>query len=128
MMDHAINGGGRGQGVFEDLIPLGEDQVGGDDHTAAFVPFGQEGEQYLHFLAALLNIADVIQDNHHKTIKPFELVFQFMVSFGPQERFHQLEGWGEQDLNIALDPFVSQGRGQMGFAGARLAKNEIFSA
>ena len=44
VVDHAIDGSGGGQGIFEDLIPLGEDQIGGDDHTATFVAFGQKGE------------------------------------------------------------------------------------
>jgi hypothetical protein len=31
MMDEAVDGGHRGHGIIEDLIPLGKDQVGGDD-------------------------------------------------------------------------------------------------
>ena len=40
VMDHPVNGRGGGHGVDEDVLPLGEDQVGGDAQGAAFVAFG----------------------------------------------------------------------------------------
>ena len=36
-----------GHGVFEDLVPLAEDQVGGDDHGRLLVAVGEKGEEHL---------------------------------------------------------------------------------
>ena len=44
-MDHPVDGRGGGHGVGEDMLPLGEDQVGGDAQGAALVAFGDEGEE-----------------------------------------------------------------------------------
>ena len=40
MVNHPVDGGSGGHGVGEDVLPLGEDQVGGDAQGAAFVAFG----------------------------------------------------------------------------------------
>jgi len=47
MTHEAIDGRDGGHGVFEDLLPLGEGQVGGERDAAAFVAFGQEREERL---------------------------------------------------------------------------------
>ena len=62
MVDQAVDGGGRGHGVLEDLLPLAERQVARQHHTAALVAFSQQSEQHLHLLAALLDVAEVVDD------------------------------------------------------------------
>jgi hypothetical protein len=109
-MNDPVNSSRRGQGILEDLIPLGENQIGGNDHTTSFVPFGQKGKEHLHFLPVLLNIAKIIEDNHLKTVQPFELPLQFIIPFGPEQTINQLEGGTEQNPIASLYPFVSQGR------------------
>ena len=52
-MDHPVDGRRRGHGVGEDVLPLGEDQVGRDARGPAFVAFGDEGEEHLGLLRAL---------------------------------------------------------------------------
>jgi peptidase E len=59
----AIDGGQRGRRVFEDAFPLAEDEVGRDAHAVAFVPLAQEREQHLHFVAVVLDVADVIEED-----------------------------------------------------------------
>ena len=44
MMHHAFDGRRSGQQVGEDVLPLGEDQVGRDAQGPALVAFGDEGE------------------------------------------------------------------------------------
>lgn len=51
----------RSEGL-EDLVPLAEDQIRSDDDGLFLVTFGEEGEEDCHFLAGLLNVADVIND------------------------------------------------------------------
>ena len=44
MVDHAVDGRRSGHWVGEDVLPLGEDQIGRDAQGAAFVEFGDERE------------------------------------------------------------------------------------
>jgi len=61
-MDQAVDGGGRGHGVLEDLLPLAERQVARQHDAAALVAFSQQGEQHLHLLATLLDVAQVVDN------------------------------------------------------------------
>jgi len=115
VMYHAVDGGCRGQGILKDLIPFREDQIGGDDHAAAFVPLGQKGEQHLHFLPALLDVSQVIQDDDLEAVQATQLALQFVISFGAQQPSDQLEGGDEQDTVVALHPFVAQPGDQVSF-------------
>lgn len=114
-MDDPINGRGRGQGILENLIPLGKDEIGGDDDTTTFIPFGQKSKEDLHFFPALLDITDVIEDDDLKTIQPFEFPFQVIITFSSEQAVDQLVGRCKPDGVIALDPFKSKGRGEMRF-------------
>ncbi len=40
MMDHPIHGRRRGHGILEDLVPLAEDEITGDQHRPALIAFG----------------------------------------------------------------------------------------
>ncbi len=44
-MHQSIDCGGRGHSVFEDAIPLAEDEVAGDHQAASFVAFGEERQR-----------------------------------------------------------------------------------
>lgn len=61
-MDQAVDGSGRGHGVLEDLFPFAEREIAREHHAAALVAFSQQGEQHLHLLAALLDVAQVVDD------------------------------------------------------------------
>ena len=76
VVNNTINGGRRGQGVFEDLVPLGKDQVGGDDDATAFIAFGEQGEEHLHLVARLLDVAYVIEDQHIKAVEAAKFLFE----------------------------------------------------
>ena len=69
MVDNAVNGSCRGHGIFEDLIPLRKDQVSSNDDAAALVVFSQRGEENSHFIAGLLDVADVVEDQYFKVIQ-----------------------------------------------------------
>ena len=117
-MDDPINGGGGGQRVFKNLIPLRKDEIGGDNDTAPFITFGQKSKEDLHFFAALLDVADVIENDDLETIQPFEFPFQIVVAFGSEQAIDQLVGGGKPDGIIALDPFVGKTCREMGFSSA----------
>ena len=58
---HPVDGRRSGHGVSKDVLPLGEDQVGGDAEGATLVAFGDEREEHLRFLSTLGQVAQVIQ-------------------------------------------------------------------
>ena len=62
MVDDPINRRQRRHGVFEDLVPLREGQVARDHHALALVALGEEREQHLHLLPALLRVFIAFQN------------------------------------------------------------------
>jgi len=50
VVNQSVDGGHGSHGIFEDLVPLGEGHVGGDDDGLLFVAFGEEMEEDLHLL------------------------------------------------------------------------------
>jgi len=42
MMHQPVDGRDGGHRVFEDAVPLAEDQVATDEHAFALIPFGEE--------------------------------------------------------------------------------------
>jgi hypothetical protein len=76
MMDQPIDGRGRGYGILAEPIPLTEDEIAADQHAVAFLAFGQESKEHLHLGAALLQVADIIDDDSRKAIEFMKLLFQ----------------------------------------------------
>ena len=61
VVDHPVDGRCRGHWVGEDVLPLGEDQVGRDAQGPAFVAFGDEREEHLGLLGPLGQVPQVVQ-------------------------------------------------------------------
>ena len=118
VMYDAINGGSGGHRVFEDLLPLGKNQVGRDDDAAAFVTFGQKGEKHFHLVAGLLDIADVVENDDFVGVEMAQLVFEQQVTFGAQEFVNKAVSRSEKDAVPGLDELVANGGGEMGFSNA----------
>ena len=62
MVDEPVDQGGRDHGVAEDLAPLLEAAVAGDDDRAAFVAAGDEREEEVGRLAFEREVADLVDD------------------------------------------------------------------
>ena len=109
-MDEPIDGGHGGHRVLEDLIPLTEDQVGGDQHRALpLVAFGEEGEEHLHLVLRLTDVAEVVADDGVEAMEFGEQVRQFEIAFGDEQLVDELEGRHEEDLQlVALDQFPAE--------------------
>jgi hypothetical protein len=58
-----LDGLSRGQRILEDLVLLGEDEIGGDQDTPAFVPLREEGKKHPHLSGLLLHIPNVVDGN-----------------------------------------------------------------
>ena len=52
-----------GHWIFKNLFPLGKRQIAGNHQAASFITIGKKGKQHFHFLAALLDVSDVIDDD-----------------------------------------------------------------
>ena len=61
VVDHPVDGRSRGHWVGEDVLPLGEDQVGRDAQGPAFVAFGDEREEHLGLFGPLGQVPQVVQ-------------------------------------------------------------------
>ena len=68
-MDEAVDRRGRGHLIPEDPVPVGKDQIARDEDGAALVAFGEEREENLGLLRALLDIADVVQNEDREGIE-----------------------------------------------------------
>ena len=44
MVHQAIDSCSSGHWIFEDGLPLREDEIAGDNHTACFIAFGKQNE------------------------------------------------------------------------------------
>ena len=60
VVDEAVDGRRCGHRVFEDAVPLAEDEVRRDEHAAPLVALGHEGEEDLDLLGGLLDVSDVV--------------------------------------------------------------------
>ena len=80
MVHQAVDHRRRGHGILKDATPLAEDDVAGDDHAAALVPFGEEGEEHLHLVAALLHVADVVEDDGVVGVERGELLLDAEIA------------------------------------------------
>jgi len=82
MVHHPIDGGSRCHGVLEDPLPFGKGKIARDHYGSLLVTVGHKGKKHLHFLAALLHIADVIDDNGIIAAQPLEGGGELKVFFG----------------------------------------------
>lgn len=112
-------GGHGGHRIFEDLVPLAEDQVGGDDHGLLLVAFGQEVEEHFHLFAGLLDVADVVDDDGVETLEAVDGLGQLEVAFGGEQLGDQPEGGHEEHLELVpADPLPGDGGDEVGLAAA----------
>jgi len=118
VMHHPVHGGHGGHGVLEDLSPVGEHQVGGDDHAAPLVAVGQQGEEHLHLLPVVLDVADVVQDQRGEGVELGQLLRQPEVALGRQQALHQRGGRGPEHRVIQGDEGGPEGGDHVAFPRA----------
>ena len=103
-MHQTIDRCGCGHGVFEDPIPLTENEVAGDHETASFVALGQKGEQNFHlFGLLLLDVADLVEDDDIVAIELFEQCFESEIPSGDEHLLYEMEGAAEVDGSVLPD-------------------------
>src|SRR3982074_2412665 len=96
-MDDTVDGGGRRPRVVENLIPLRKHDIARDDDTASLVAFGEEGKEDFHLVAALLDVADVVEDDGVEGIEGRELALEPKVALRGEQSLHERIGRDEED-------------------------------
>ena len=116
MVDEPVDHRRRRHRILEDPVPLAEDQVAGDQHALALVPLGQEGEEHLHLVAALLHIPDVIEDDRVVAVQLPELLLQPQFALGPEQPLHQRVGRREEHPPPAAHQLMADRARHVGLA------------
>jgi hypothetical protein len=96
MMHDAVNRCNRSERVFEDALPLREDQIGRQTDAALLVAVTQQGKKHLHFILVMLYIADVIQDQAGIAMQLHQFLRQAQIAFGGKPPLHELRRGGPQ--------------------------------
>ena len=112
----AVDGGCRGHRVLEDAIPLGEHEVGRDENALSLVALAEEGEEDLHLVAVLLDVADVVEEHCVKLVETSEFVVQPQIAPRRKKALDDAERRGEQYAVAAFDEFMPDGAEEMGLA------------
>src|SRR5207247_7336592 len=79
VVDKPVDEGGGDHRVAEDLAPLLEAAVRGDDDRAAFVAAGDEREEQVGGLALQGEVADLVDDQQVVTLEPAELLLELVA-------------------------------------------------
>ena len=88
------------------------------------VAVSQHGEQRLHLLAALLDVADVIDDQSRVAGKSFQRPIQFELGFGAQELLDEHVTGSKQDTAVLVHQLLSKSTQQMAFAATRIPEHQ----
>jgi hypothetical protein len=84
---------GRGHAVaLEDLAPLAEREVAGDENAAAFVPVGEHLEQQFRAASAEADVSQFIDDQQFDFAQHLQRAFQPVVLLGFFQLVHQRLG------------------------------------
>jgi len=80
-MHEAIDGCGSCHRILEDLVPFAEDKITGDNHASPLIAFCKECEEHLDLFGALLDVADVVQNQDIEFIEFAQSSGQRQVAF-----------------------------------------------
>ncbi len=92
MVEKAVHGGGRQEGVAEEGVPLGEVAVGGEDGGAALVALPNDLIQIEWFLVLEGSQSQVIDDQQTRRCEAEQLTIVRAVASGCSERGEHLVG------------------------------------
>ena len=106
-MHQAVDGRCRCHLIAEDAIPVREDQIARNEDGASLIAFGEEREENLGLLGALLDVAHIVQDQHGKVIEFAKRARQIQIPFRGQELLDQAIGRHEEHRVPALDQRVA---------------------
>lgn len=89
VVDHAVDGSHGSHRIFENSFPFTEHEIGGDQHRFSFIALGKKRKEHLHFVAIVLNVANIIEDHTGIFVQLCQLLGQAKVPFGGEEPLHE---------------------------------------
>ena len=119
MVKDPIQDGRGDHGVAEDLVPLAEAAVGGQDQRPLLVAARDELEEQMGAVTVDGDVADLVDDQELGLAVKLEPLLDAVLGIGLGQRGDQRHGLGEAGpiaLGDGLDP---QGHGQVGLADPR---------
>jgi len=120
VVDHAVDSSHSGHGIFENAFPFTEHEIGADQHGFAFIAFRKKRKKHLHFVAIMLNVANIIEDDTGIFVQFGQLLGQAQIAFGGEEPLHERAGWRPADGMTRQDEFIPKCGEHVTFPDARL--------
>src|SRR5579863_3184523 len=117
MMQEAVEQRGGDDGIAEDVSPLGEAAVRGEDHGALFVASVDELEEEIA-AGNDWEVADLVDNEQDEAAEESDSLAQSALSFGPGERGDDLGEGAEVDAAAGLHRLDAEPQAEVGLAGA----------
>src|SRR5436305_228418 len=121
MMQEAIKERGGDDGVAEDVPPLSEAAVGGEDHRALFVAGVDELEEQIAAAGDDGQIADLVDDEQREAAEVSDPFAQGAFPFGFGERGDDIGERAEVDAATGLHRLDAERETEVGLSGPRRA-------
>ena len=118
MVKQSVEKGRRDDGIAEDVAPLGEAAVRGEDHRALFVPGVDELEEEIAAAGRDREVADLVDDEQRKAAVVADPLAKGAVAFGLGERDDDVGERAEVDAAAGFDRLDAEGEAQMSLAGS----------
>src|SRR3546814_1730070 len=118
MMDNAIDDWNRHVIVMEELAPVGEVLIGGQDDGSVLVEHIDELEQVKSGLRGHGQVAQLVNDEHVEFGQLPDPLLELAFHFSQLQVFHKLKCGEEYDFVASLDRLLATPNGQVGFAHA----------
>src|SRR5579859_1679647 len=95
---------------FEDPVPVRKNEVSRDGDAPTLVAFREEGEEHLHLIAVVLDVADVVQKDALVAVQLGQHGWQAEVALGRQQFLNERGGWRPQHRMPLQDQLVADRR------------------
>src|SRR5205823_12905203 len=128
VVDEPVDQGGGDDGVAEDLGPLLEAAVRGDDERAAFVAARDERKQQVGGLAFEWEVADLVDDQQVVALEPAQLLLELVAVLRLLEPGDPFLRGREGDAVAALAGFEAERDREVALAGAGWAEEADVAA
>ena len=118
MMQEAVEQRGGDDGIAEDVSPLGEAAVRGEDHGALFVASIDELEEEIAAAGNDRELADLVDNEQGEAAEVSDSLAKGAVAFGFDEGCDDVGERAEVDAAAGFDRLDAEGEAQVRLAGS----------
>ena len=119
VVEQAVEQRGGDDLVAEDVAPLAEAAVGGEDHGAALISSVDELEEQIGAAWSDREVADLVDDQQGIAGNEADALLELALAFGLGQRGDDVGQGAEVDALAGLDRLDAERGGEVGLAGAR---------